>query len=116
MLGTVKYFNLYYMIYNTTNSEKKKKCVCIKCRCVLTHMAEEFIGEPQVVVQGQNRHSLKTDHDDLTQQEAYSQLLEVSLQITMKSFELSHKSRPEPLAQDSLGTSQRWTERHQQAV
>lgn len=28
-------------------------------------MAEEFVGEPQVVVQGQNSHSLKTDHDDL---------------------------------------------------
>ncbi len=28
-------------------------------------MAEEFVGEPQIVVQGQNSHSLKTDHDDL---------------------------------------------------
>lgn len=27
MLDTVKYFNLYYMIYNTTNSKKKKVCV-----------------------------------------------------------------------------------------
>lgn len=40
-----------------------RACMCV---CMFqTHMAEELVGEPQVVVQGEHCHSLKTNHDYL---------------------------------------------------
>lgn len=45
----------------------------------ITHVTEQFIGQPQVVVQGQDCHPLEAHHDNLNRKET-----ENHLRITLK--------------------------------
>lgn len=107
-----------YMTYNTTNNAKESVCASSVDVCVDSHgwrvrwwAPGSCAGpEPSLFEDGPWWSTV------MTKQDSYCQLLAVSLQITLKSVERFHGSRPEPLAQDSLGISQRWTERHQLAV